>query len=247
MGSSRIKVVAVVAAALLVAGACSGEGSDINAVREFNEMLAEEAPTWATETSAVVVVDHFTWFDPDTHSLDGIHPNPLGEEQMAARWLTAMQQQLGAPTDQPIRVMPLGDSITDDYTRYDTWKQLVEAGYAVDFVGTQTSVPRSREGNTPDVNGVPFDQDHEGHAAWAASDMLAGHENYPDEGNIEGWVDQVDADVVLLHVGTNDIGRLGTDPRLVVDRTSRIVFQIQRARPNATIFVAQITPLGSEK
>jgi len=32
-----------------------------------------------------------------------------------------------------------------------------------------------------------------------------------------------------------------------VDRTSRIVFQIQQAIPEATILVAQITPLGSEK
>ena len=237
----------MVAAALLVAGACSDDGSDVNEVRAFNELLAERAPTWATETSAVVVVDHFTWFDPETHSLDGIHPNPEGEAQMAARWVNAMQQQLGPPTDQPVRVMPLGDSITDDYTRYDTWQQLVEAGYVVDFVGTQTSVPLSREGNTPDVNGVPFDQDHAGHSAWAASDMLAGHDDVPGEGFIETWVEQVDADVVLLHVGSNDIGRLGTDPRLVVDRTSRIVFQIQQAMPDATIFVAQITPLGSEK
>ncbi len=238
---------AVVAVLLLVAAACSDDGSDVNAVRVFNEMLAERAPTWSTATSSVVLVDHFTWFVPETHSLDGIHPNREGEDQMATRWVTAVQQQIGAPTDQPLRVMPLGDSITDDYTRYETWEKLVEAGYTVDFVGTQTSVPRSREGNTPDVNGVPFDQDHEGHAAWAASDMLAGHDDYPEEGNIESWVEQVDADVVLLHIGTNDIGRLGTDPRLVVDRTSRIVFRIQQALPEATIFVAQITPLGSEK
>ena len=238
---------AVVAALLLVAGACSDDGSDVNAVREFNEMLAERAPTWSTSTSPVVVVDHFTWFVPDAHSLDGIHPNPAGEEQMAMRWVTAVQQQMGAPTDQPLRIMPLGDSITDDYTRYDTWEKLVEAGYTVDFVGTQTSVPGSREGNTPDVNGLPFDQDHEGHAAWAALDMLAGHNRHPEEGSIETWVEQVDADIVLLHIGTNDIGRLGTDPRLVVDRTSRIVFWIQQAMPDATIFVAQITPLGSEK
>ena len=242
-----IRAVAVVASLLLVASACSDDGSDVNDVRAFNEMLAERAPTWATPTSAVVVVDHFTWFVPETHSLDGIHPNAEGEEQMAQRWVTAVQQQLGAPTDQPVRVMPLGDSITDDYTRYQTWQKMVEAGYTVDFVGTQTSIPLSREGNTPDVNGLPFDQDHEGHSAWAASDMLAGHDDHPVEGNIEDWVQQVDADVVLLHIGTNDIGRLGTDPRLVVDRTSRIVFQIQQAMPDATIFVAQITPLGSEK
>lgn len=246
-GSDLIRAAATIAAVLLIAAACSDDGTDANPVRTFNELLAEEAPTWSTETSPVVVVDHFTWFDPETHSLDGIHPNPLGEEQMAARWVTAVQQQVGAPTDQSLRVMPLGDSITDDYTRYDTWKKLVEAGYTVDVVGTQTSVPSSKEGDTPDVNGLPFDQDHEGHAAWAASDMLAGHDDHPEEGNIESWVDQVDADVVLLHIGTNDIGRLGTDPRLVVDRTSRIVFQIQLAMPDATIFVAQITPLGSEK
>ena len=90
----------------------------------------------------------------------------------------------GRTPAEPLRVMPLGDSITDDYTRYDTWKGLVEAGYVVDFVGTQTSIPSSRNGEVPDVNGQPFDQDHEGHSAWAASDMLAGHPKEPDAGRL---------------------------------------------------------------
>jgi lysophospholipase L1-like esterase len=167
---------------------------------------------------------------------------------MANRWVKAVQREVVAPPEEPLRVMPLGDSITDDYTRYQTWEGLVEAGYTVDFVGTQTSVPSSRGGDVPDVAGQVFDQDHEGHSAWAASDMLAGKDSEPDAGRLELWLEETPpADVVLLHIGTNDIGRLLTDPRLVVDRTSRIVFQIQQAMPDATILVAQVTPLGSEK
>ena len=241
-------VVAAVVAGLLLAASCSDDGEDANSVRAYNELLAEEIPTWSTDTSEVVLVDHWTWFDPETHSLDGIHPNPLGEQEMATRWVKAVQRETGAPSDEPLRVLPLGDSITDDYTRYDTWSGLVEAGYTVDFVGTQTSIPSSRNGDVPDVNGQAFDQDHEGHSAWAASDMLAGNQAEPDAGRLELWLEETPpADVVLLHIGTNDIGRLLTDPKLVVDRTSRIVFQLQQAMPDATILVAQITPLGSEK
>lgn len=233
---------------VLLATSCSDSGEDANPVRTFNELLAEDIVTWSTDTSDVVLVDHWTWFDPETHSLDGIHPNPRGEEEMANRWVKAVQREVGTPPEEPLRVLPLGDSITDDFTRYDTWKGLVEAGYTVDFVGTQTSIPSSQNGEVPDVNGQPFDQDHEGHSAWAASDMLAGHPKEPDAGRLEPWLEQTpEADVVLLHIGTNDIGRLGSEPELVVSRTSQIVFWIQQAMPDATILVAQITPLGSEK
>lgn len=234
--------------AVVLAASCSDSGEDANPVRTYNELLAEDIVTWSTETSDVVLVDHWTWFDPETHSLDGIHPNESGEEEMGSRWVKSVQREIGAPTEAPLRVLPLGDSITDDYTRYQTWKGLVEAGYVVDFVGTQTSIPSSSNGDVPDVNGQPFDQDHEGHAAWAATDMLAGKEEEPDAGRLELWLEETpEADVVLLHIGTNDIGRLGSDPQRVVDRTSRIVFQLQQAMPEATILVAQITPLGSEK
>src|SRR5687767_12424317 len=65
----------------------------------------------------------------------------------------------------PVRIMPIGDSITEGsdgsvtYRRF-LWLQLAAAGHRVDFVGTRSGVR----------DGVPkytdFDQDHDGHAGW---------------------------------------------------------------------------------
>ncbi len=106
-----------------------------------------------------------------------------------------------------INIMPLGDSITYDNNigetrpveertayRQPLWLDLLSAGYDVDFVGNeaagQDAVP-------------PFDFDNEGHPGFRADEI---------RDNINAWLtavaanpDQGPVDVVLLHIGTNDI------------------------------------------
>jgi lysophospholipase L1-like esterase len=102
----------------------------------------------------------------------------------------------------PIKIMPLGDSITSGYILADAdnprplsvrtgyrshlWYILNNAGFSVDFVGSQVAgqeiVP-------------PFDTDHEGHKGWHSNDIA--------ERTYEYMVSS-DPDIVLLHVGTND-------------------------------------------
>ena len=62
---------------------------------------------------------------------------------------------------------------------------LIGAGYSVDFVGSQ------HNGSLED-----FDHDHEGHSGWRAEEI---------RDNITGWLNSTPADVILLHIGTNDI------------------------------------------
>jgi len=93
----------------------------------------------------------------------------------------------------PIKIMPLGDSITQGLGsginevsyRQQLFLSLVEAGYDVDFVGSR------KKGSfaTP-----YFDADNEGHPGWTASQVAS---------NVYDWLVQNNADVVLLHVGTN--------------------------------------------
>ena len=96
------------------------------------------------------------------------------------------------------RILPVGDSITvgvgdvlDNaimvgYRRF-LWEDLLANNYAVDFVGSQNS-----------GNAIPgFDYNHEGHSGWTA-DMAADH--------IYQWLIDNPADIILLHIGTNDIG-----------------------------------------
>ena len=97
----------------------------------------------------------------------------------------------------PIKIMPLGDSITYGMDvpggyRLPLYQKLTAAGYKVDYIGTQTGNP------SPDLP----DSDHEGHPGWCIK-----HDNFGVYQNIGSWLTQVEApDVILLHLGTNDAG-----------------------------------------
>jgi lysophospholipase L1-like esterase len=94
----------------------------------------------------------------------------------------------GSLANGAVRIMPLGNSITygypgDEGYRKDLYLNLVNSGYNVDFVGSQS-------------NGVGFDNNHEGHIGWYADQI---------RDNVYDWLVANPADVVLLHIGTNDI------------------------------------------
>jgi lysophospholipase L1-like esterase len=134
---------------------------------------------------------------------------------------------LAAVAARPIKIMPLGDSITwgvgsttTSSYRAALWNRLVnQAGYAVDFVGSQQS------GSLPDT-------DNEGHSGWRIDEIAA---------NVNGWLATYQPDVVLLHIGTNDMNQnyqVDTAPQ----RLGALIDQILAARPSATVLVAKIVP-----
>ncbi len=94
-----------------------------------------------------------------------------------------------------IRIMPLGNSITqgvlgssdDTGYRRALYLLLTAAGYSINFVGSQST-------------GIPadFDRDHEGHSGWRADQI---------RDNLSGWLTTNPADLILLHIGTNDISQ----------------------------------------
>src|SRR5690242_18073375 len=72
-----------------------------------------------------------------------------------------------------VRVMPLGDSITDGLTvpggyRIGLWQRFTNDRYRVDFVGSLSNGP-----------GTLGDHDHEGHSGWRIDQIDA---------NIAGWL-----------------------------------------------------------
>lgn len=130
-------------------------------------------------------------------------------------------------TTRPIRVMPLGDSITygvgsstGSSYRADLWRRLVtQAGYNVDFVGSQQS------GSLPDT-------DNEGHSGWRIDQIAA---------SVDGWLATYQPDVVLLHIGTNDMNQdyqVDTAPQ----RLGGLIDKVLADRPTATVLVAKIVP-----
>ncbi|MFH1932405.1 MAG: GDSL-type esterase/lipase family protein [Pseudomonadota bacterium] len=103
------------------------------------------------------------------------------------------------------RIMPLGDSITQGYIdgltpenervgyREKLYSDLVDEGHDVDFVGSQE-------------NGLFADPWHEGYNGWTADEI---------RDSVYSWLEVNPADIVLLHIGTNDIsgGQSAADVR----------------------------------
>ena len=63
-------------------------------IEKFNDRLVELAKAKDMETSRVVLVDHFTGFDPEQDTYDGVHPNDDGNQKMAKKWFIDIQSLL---------------------------------------------------------------------------------------------------------------------------------------------------------
>jgi lysophospholipase L1-like esterase len=147
----------------------------------------------------------------------------------AATLLVAPAGATATPSVQAeaVRVMPLGDSITDGFNvpggyRIDLWQRLVAAGRTIDFVGSQTNGP-----------GSLGDRNHEGHSGWTIAQIDA---------NIVNWLRTYTPRTILLHIGTNDM--YGSDPAGAPARLSTLLDRITTTAPNADLFVATIVPIS---
>jgi lysophospholipase L1-like esterase len=125
----------------------------------------------------------------------------------------------------PVRVMPLGDSITQGGSiggyRLDLGTKLRAAGRNVDFVGSLSDGPQSM----PDRN-------HEGHPGWTIAQIDA---------NVVNWLRTYNPRTILLHIGTNDM--YGSDPGGAPRRLSALVDKITSQAPSAEVFVSTIIPI----
>jgi lysophospholipase L1-like esterase len=128
-----------------------------------------------------------------------------------------------------VRVMPLGDSITDGLTvpggyRIGLWQRFTTGNFKVDFVGSLFNGPSNLG-----------DHDHEGHSGWRI-DMI--------DANIVNWARTTNPHTVLLHIGTNDVLQnfnLSGAP----GRLSTLIDHITATVPAAEVFVASIIPIGN--
>ncbi len=153
-----------------------------------------------------------------------------------AVFITAIPCLAQAPR---IRIMPLGDSITYGANsdgigggyRYPLYVALTNAGYNVDYIGTQTSIPHA---------GLGAEINHEGHSGWHVS--AASNGLYE---NILTWLSQIDVpDVVLVHIGTNDTGDAPNFPG-TINELDALITRIAAARPYAHIIVTTLLKRGT--
>jgi lysophospholipase L1-like esterase len=125
-----------------------------------------------------------------------------------------------------VRIMPLGDSITDGITvsgayRTTLWQRFTSSGARVDFVGSLYGGPSALG-----------DRDHEGHSGWRIDQLDA---------NITNWLRNTQPRTVLLHIGTNDMNQnyqVSSAPQ----RLSALIDKITAAVPGVHLFVATIIP-----
>lgn len=103
---------------------------------------------------------------------------------------------------EPIRIMPLGDSITYDNNKEDLinprsaserhsyrnhlWYKLQNVNYNADFVGSLVA------GQSIEPS---FDPDNEGHSGWGINDIFH---------NILSFLHTSKPNIILLHIGTNN-------------------------------------------
>jgi hypothetical protein len=148
-----------------------------------------------------------------------------------------------------VKVMPLGDSITSgtgDYASYRCvlYKSMVAKGYSVNFTGTsqgQWGILDYKD-TPPPAYCNDFDWGNEGHSGWRVDHILKGDlENNSWPGKLSDWATLKMPDVVLVHLGTNDLGQ-GQSVESTVSELGQVIDTLRAANPNVKILLAQIIP-----
>jgi lysophospholipase L1-like esterase len=154
----------------------------------------------------------------------------------------------------PIRICPMGDSITAGYTDNPTWTVPFEFGYRsglyelltnsgvpFQFVGESEEPWNSLSGtvtNTPAPDLRVVDQDYHDGYAWQGTAFILLYLNY--------FLEAGQPDVILLMIGINDIPEGSTaEPTAAELNLSNIVETVVSTNPSTYLIVAQITPFSS--
>ncbi|YCM46728.1 GDSL-type esterase/lipase family protein [Verrucomicrobiaceae bacterium 227] len=135
---------------------------------------------------------------------------------------------------QTLRILPMGDSITDGSSfdspdgtggyRGPLYDSLTNAGFTIDYVGTST------------VNSSQLvEKEHEGHSGWRIDQL---------DSNVTAWFAAIDTpDFVLLHIGTNDFGQ-GNDTSNAINRLDALITKMVGLSPTTHIIVTNIMARG---
>lgn len=143
--------------------------------------------------------------------------------------VTLAPRAMAAPAADPVRVMPLGDSITGSpgCWRAVLWNRLLNSGYTdIDFVGT---LP-------PQGCGQAHDGDNEGHGGELVT-------NVADQNLLPGRLAATRPDIVVMHFGTNDVWSSIAPDRILAAYT-KLVTQMRASNPDMRILVAQLIPMN---
>ncbi|MGL5510170.1 MAG: GDSL-type esterase/lipase family protein, partial [Microcoleaceae cyanobacterium] len=127
-----------------------------------------------------------------------------------------------------IKIMPLGDSITEGYDLpggYRTYlvPKLQKFNSQIKFIGSLQDGP-------PEL----LNADHEGHSGWRI-DQIHDH--------IKTWLNINTPDIILLLIGTNDLVQ-NYQLSNINQRLNNLINDIWQIVPAVTIFIATVPPIN---
>ena len=128
----------------------------------------------------------------------------------------------------PPRIMALGDSITGSpgCWRALLAKHLQDTGHAADFVGSLAA---------PGC-GFAYDGENEGHGGILATNIVR-------DNQLPGWLSSARPDVVLMHLGTNDVWN-NIPASTILGAYTTMLGQMRANNPAIKLVVAQIIPMN---
>lgn len=131
-----------------------------------------------------------------------------------------------------LRYMPFGDSITEIVCwRAKLWDKLQTTEWAsTNFVGSGKTENNCRN--------TKYDRDNEGHSGFLAIDIA-------NRKQLDGWLKTNPADVITMHLGTNDIVQQNKAVTDIIAAFTTLVGTMRTSNPKMKIVVAQIIPLGN--
>lgn len=145
---------------------------------------------------------------------------------------------LGAAT----KIICVGDSITSAQTGYDSyryylWNKLKDGGYAgsIDFVGPNVG-PRNKQSGRYDgtyKHNTGWDQHHSGQWGKRVDEVNSNYQN---------WVGKFNADIVLIHLGTNDIFKQSESAQKTASQLGTLIDKCRNTNPKVKILLCKIIP-----
>jgi len=156
-----------------------------------------------------------------------------------AATLAFLTLTLSAQSAEPVRILPLGDSITqggakpDEYTyRLPLFRMLKDAGVNFDFVGSRQQGLKG-DFEWPRIDGEPFDTDHEGVYGIRTAKALA---RLPEA--MKKWDET--PDIAIIHLGTNDLKSPETFHEDVIVPLRDIVGLLRRGNPEVVVLLSHL-------
>jgi lysophospholipase L1-like esterase len=153
---------------------------------------------------------------------------------VAAGLSTSHSTSIVAAQIAPVRIMPLGDSLTHGYNvpgayRTELEGRLLADGISFDFVGSHRNGPAELA-----------DKDHQGVVGATINTLL---------GSFRTWLDNHPADVILLMIGTNDVklsDPAARNPAAVAERLRHLLVELTSYAPSVNVIVSTIPPQRGE-